>query len=98
MDSHGTPGPPARVRLGLLFGLGAYTLWGFMPLYFKAVASAPVVELLAHRVLWALALLLALCGRQGLLPEVRQALRPGRTLALLLGTTVLIAVNWLVYI
>jgi chloramphenicol-sensitive protein RarD len=84
--------------LGLLFGLGAYSCWGFIPIYFKHVAAASPVELLAHRVVWALLLLLGISARQGLLGELRRALRPGRTLLLLCTTTVLIAVNWLVYI
>jgi chloramphenicol-sensitive protein RarD len=83
---------------GLAFALGAYGCWGFLPIYFKLVAAAPPLELLAHRVLWALGLLVGLGWLQGGLREVREALRPGRTLALLAATTVLIAVNWLAYI
>ncbi|HEX6737164.1 MAG TPA: EamA family transporter RarD [Vicinamibacteria bacterium] len=96
-----TTSPPTSDRArgtGLVFGLGAYAIWGVLPIYFKRVAAAPPVELLAHRVLWALVLLLALSWQQGLLGELREALRPGRTLAFLAATTVLIAVNWLVYI
>jgi chloramphenicol-sensitive protein RarD len=85
-------------RLGLAYGLAAYGSWGVLPLYFKAVAAAPALELLAHRVVWAQLLLLALCVRQGLLPELRAALRPGPTLLRLAASTALIAVNWLLYI
>jgi chloramphenicol-sensitive protein RarD len=84
--------------LGLLFGVSAYAAWGFFPIYFKAVASAEPFELLAHRVVWALVLLLALTRQQGLMGELARALKPGRTLALLVATTLLIAVNWLAYI
>jgi len=84
--------------LAFAYGLGAYGLWGFIPVYFKAAAAAPPLELLAHRVVRALAMLLAVGAWQGRLAELRQALRSRRTLALLLGTTALIAVNWLVYI
>jgi chloramphenicol-sensitive protein RarD len=89
---------PSDRAVGLLLGLGAYTFWGFLAIYFKLLAEAPAVELLAHRVVWALLLLLALTFHQGLSGELAQALRPGPTLALLMATTVLIAVNWLVYI
>jgi len=88
---------PDRAR-GLAYGLGAYGIWGLIPTYFKAVASAPPLELLAHRVVWALGMLLVVGVRQGRLGELRGALRPGRTLVLLMGTTALIAVNWLIYI
>jgi chloramphenicol-sensitive protein RarD len=83
---------------GLLLGLGAYSLWGLFPIYFKAVAAAPPLEMLAHRVVWALILLLAVSWRQGRLGELGSALRSGRTAALLGASTVLIAINWLVYI
>ncbi len=89
---------PAERRLGLAYGLAAYGSWGVLPLYFKAVAAAPPLELLSHRVVWAQLLLLGLCARQGLLPELREALRPGRTLLRLAASTVLIAINWLLYI
>ncbi len=84
--------------LGLAYGVAAYATWGFIPIYFKAVRDVPVLEVLCHRVLWAQLLLLALCWHAGQLGELRQALRVGRTLALLSATTFLIAVNWLVYI
>src|SRR4029078_3503172 len=76
----------------------AYGAWGFFPIYFKAVARAGPLELLSHRVVWALLLLLGLCWQQGLMGELRRGLRPGRTLALLVATTLLIAANWLAYI
>lgn len=88
----------AERRVGLAYGFAAYGSWGVLPLYFKAVAAAPPLELLAHRVVWAQLLLLALCVRQGLLPELRAALRPGPVLARLGASTALIAVNWLLYI
>jgi chloramphenicol-sensitive protein RarD len=85
-------------RTGLGYGVAAYGLWGFLPIYIKAVREAPVLEVLCHRVLWALVFLLLLSWRQGQLGAVRAALRPGRTLAILLTSTALIGLNWLVYI
>ena len=52
--------PHRTRRAGLLFGLGAYLLWGVMPLYFKAVAQVPATEIVAHRILWSLIFLGAL--------------------------------------
>ena len=89
--------PQSDHRRGLAYGLAAYGLWGLIPIYFKAAATPPL-ELLAHRVVWALGMLLVVCLRQLRFGEVRDALRSKRTLALLAGTTVLIAINWLVYI
>jgi chloramphenicol-sensitive protein RarD len=76
----------------------AYTLWGFLPIYFKVVQSVPATEVLAHRVLWAVpfGLPIVLVRRQW--PEVARALRSPRTLGLLALAAMLIALNWLVYI
>jgi chloramphenicol-sensitive protein RarD len=87
----------ARTR-GFVYGLGAYGIWGLIPVYFKAVASTPALELLAHRVVWAFLMLLAVGWRQDGLRELRTTLRDHRARTLLLGTTTLIAVNWLIYI
>jgi chloramphenicol-sensitive protein RarD len=57
-----------------------------------------VLEVLCHRVVWSVALLLVLAWHQDRLQDVRAALRRARTLAVLAASTVLIAVNWLVYI
>ena len=53
----------AERRRGLLFGLGAFGCWGLLPLYLKALAAAPAVEILCHRVLWAQAFLLVVVWR-----------------------------------
>jgi chloramphenicol-sensitive protein RarD len=85
-------------RLGLGYGLAAYGAWGVFPIYLKAVKTVPVVEVLCHRVVWALAVLLVVTALRGELREVTAALRNRRALLVLSGSTVLIAINWLVYI
>jgi chloramphenicol-sensitive protein RarD len=58
-----------------------------------------VLEVLSHRIVWALAVLvLVMCWRRGQIAAFRSLLRPGRTLAVLMGSTTAIAVNWLIYI
>lgn len=95
----GAPDPADhRRRRGFAFGLAAYGSWGIFPVYLKAVARTPVLEVLCHRVAWAMVLLVAIAWRQDGLADVRQALRRPRTVAALCASTVFIAVNWLVYI
>ncbi len=87
-----------RARTGLVAALTAYLSWGLLPFYLKAVDSVPALEILAHRVAWAIpfgALIIALRGQWG---EVRRALTDRRTLLILFATSGLIAVNWFVYI
>ena len=85
-------------RKGLAYGFSAYVVWGFFPIYVKAVAAAPVMEVLAHRVVWAFLFLLALSGFTGQLSSVRAALANRKALLVLAGSTVMIAINWGVYI
>jgi len=85
-------------RGGLLTGLGAYVLWGFLPLYFLVLAPAAPVEVVAHRILWSLgfcALLLVLTRSWR---DLLALLREGRTLGTLAVAAVLIAVNWITYV
>jgi chloramphenicol-sensitive protein RarD len=81
-----------------LFGLAAYTCWGLMPLYFKAVRAVKSGELLAHRIVWCVVLLVILVSAQRGWPDVRRCLRNPRLIRLLLISSVLVAANWLVYI
>ncbi|MCX4468805.1 EamA family transporter RarD [Micromonospora sp. NBC_01655] len=86
------------IRLGYLYGLGAYLLWGFFPLYFKLLEPAGPVEILAHRIVWSVvfvALLLAALRNVGFL---RALARRPRALAGIAAAAALIALNWGTYI
>ncbi|HZU35698.1 MAG TPA: EamA family transporter RarD, partial [Gemmataceae bacterium] len=86
-------------RQGLLYGVAAYACWGLaVPLYFKAVSWVSPLELLAQRVLWSVAVLVGLLVITRRWKELRQAVRSPRTLLLLGAGSVLIGVNWLIYI
>lgn len=87
-----------RTRHGIITALIAYTIWGFLPIYFKAVDAVPSLEVLAHRIAWAVPFgaLIIVARRQW--PEVRRAISHRRTLGLLALAAVFIAINWLVYI
>lgn len=88
----------AHARAGLLLGLGAYLIWGVLPLYFKLLASLQPVEIVAHRVIWSLIFLAALAGLLRRWAGIRAALSQPRTLVMLLLSATLIGGNWLVYI
>ena len=92
----GTP-EHGRAR-GYGYALGAYALWGLMPVYFKAVAGTSALEVLAHRVLWAFVMLLGVGLRLDRLAELRRAVGDRGALARLSLSTLLIAANWLIYI
>lgn len=83
---------------GVLFALAAFGLWGINPVYFKAVDHIPELDVLAHRVIWTVALLAALVTFTGGWSSVGRALRDRQTLAMLGLSTALISVNWFIYI
>jgi chloramphenicol-sensitive protein RarD len=85
-------------RLGFGYGLAAYALWGVLPLYFKAIAAVPAVDIVAHRVLWSLPFLAALVALGNGGDKLRQAVREPKTLGVLALTALLIGGNWLLYV
>ncbi|MFH1749050.1 MAG: EamA family transporter RarD [Planctomycetota bacterium] len=88
----------SRARLGVIYGVTAYGLWGVFPVYFKAIESVPTLEVLAHRIIWSVVFLLLLIMLRGGMREVRQAVKSRRTLLTLCATTCLIACNWGLFI
>jgi len=85
-------------RKGVAFGIAAYGMWGLIPIYFKALAGVPALEVLAHRIVWSVVLLVPLVLVRGQWPELRRVINNQKTLATLMLTTVLIAVNWYLFI
>ncbi|GAA2618299.1 EamA family transporter RarD [Paractinoplanes durhamensis] len=85
-------------RRGYLYGLLAYVMWGFFPIYFKTLRPASPLEILAHRVIWSVvfvALLLAAMRNWRFLGRV---LRSRRLFGGIAIAAVLIAINWGTYI
>src|SRR4051794_15953520 len=88
-----------RARAGLLLALGAYLWWGFIALYFKLIAQVPPIQILAHRVVWSLLLLLILTTfRHGAWVQLWRAVSNRRTLLFLLASTCTLSLNWFVFI
>jgi chloramphenicol-sensitive protein RarD len=87
-----------ETRRGLTYGVVAYLLWGLFPIYLKALGHVPPGDVLAHRILWSLALLAGVILLAGRGSAVRAALRNRGVMLTLLATSLLIAVNWLIYI
>jgi chloramphenicol-sensitive protein RarD len=93
-DSH----PERKTLTGALYALACFSLWGLNPIYFKTVAAVPVLEVLAHRVIWSvpfLAILVALARRW---PRVADVLRNPRARSILMLTALILATNWSLYI
>ena len=85
-------------RNGVIFAFLAYTMWGLFPLYFKLLKAVSPIEILSHRVIWSLAVMVVilLVKRHGawLWALRKQPRVVGRYAA----STSLLAANWLTYI
>lgn len=85
-------------RRGVLYGLGAYTLWGIFPLYFRLLELSGAFEVVVHRVLWSLLVCAAVVVAVRGLRDLRGAVRSARTVGLLTLAAALLATNWGVYV
>ena len=87
-----------ETRLGLLYATGAFLLWGIVPVYWKMLQQVPALEILAHRIVWGLALVAVWMTIRGRWPDLRAVFRRPRTVVALLASTVFIALNWGLFI
>jgi chloramphenicol-sensitive protein RarD len=96
MNDSRRPGAP-HPHSGFFYGLGAYGLWGILPIYFKLIPSVSAFAIVSHRVLWSVpflaVLILAIRGWSRFAPIFRDR----RTLLILLLSSVMIGVNWVLY-
>lgn len=86
------------MKNGILSAIGAYTLWGLLPLYWKSIQAVPALEVLCHRTVWSLlfiVLLLTWKKRWQWLQRVRES---PITIITFLETALLLGVNWFIYI
>lgn len=94
------PAAPAKgpAASGLAPALGAYVIWGFLPLYLVLVKTVPPIEFVGWRIIWTLPLCLIIVAVRRQFGELAAALAAPRTMLALLASSVLIGINWFVYI
>lgn len=90
----------SSTRTGFLLGTFAYFWWGMVPLYFNSLKdhAVPAVEILAHRIVWSLPIMLAITAVAGSWKPLADVFRSRKLLLLMLLSSVLLAINWLLYI
>lgn len=91
-------GVAAATHEGVLAALGAYVLWGLVPIFFKQLAAVPALEIIAHRVLWSLLFVALLLGARRQLGAAWQAARNPRTLARAAVAAALVMTNWFTFV
>jgi chloramphenicol-sensitive protein RarD len=85
------------MKKGILYGIGAYALWGFFPIYWKLLHQVPALQLLGHRIGWSFLLLMAVIFATRQWTDFRSNLNK-RTLLIYAVAAVLIGINWLTYV
>lgn len=88
----------AQHRLGLIFGIAAYGLWGLFPLYWSRLEPATPLEILCDRFVWSLVFLVILMTLTRTWSRLRPVLASKRSMLLLAVASVLIGINWGLYI
>ncbi|MDT0575333.1 EamA family transporter RarD [Croceicoccus sp. F390] len=94
----GDPAATPQPRNGLPLALAAYTIWGVFPLYLVLLNAVNPFALVGWRIIWTLPLCAAMVAVAGQWPAVKAALRNRRVLLWMGASSVLISVNWLVYV
>ncbi len=83
---------------GVAYALGAYTLWGLFPLYFKLLQQVPALQILAHRMVWSLLLVFLILLVLKRWAWMRLLREQPLVLARFAGSALLLACNWGTYI
>ncbi|GAA0856402.1 EamA family transporter RarD [Aliiglaciecola litoralis] len=86
------------IKAGILLAIAAYGMWGFAPIYFKFLMQIPAPEILVHRIVWSVLVLVFLVIVSGQGHKVKTALANNRVLQILLLSGLLLASNWLLFI
>lgn len=85
-------------RTGVIHAASAYIIWGIIPIYWKQITEADAAEIVAHRIVWTLAFTLLLLHFRGRIGQLLAALRDLRSMLALTLSSVLIALNWGIFI
>jgi len=83
---------------GLIYGILAYSLWGVLPLYWRALHTVPATEILVNRIIWSFVFLAIILSLRRQWRWVHDLVNDRRRIGLLAASAALLASNWFVYI
>ena len=83
---------------GIAYGVGAYAIWGLLPIYWRWLERASSFEILGHRAIWSLVVCLLFLAFQKQLKSTFKLVKDLRTFSLLALTSLLLSANWGIYI
>ncbi|OQS04304.1 transporter DMT superfamily protein [Thraustotheca clavata] len=82
------------MKTGIIHGVVAFTLWGFMPIYWKQLDGVSAVQLTLHRIVWAHIILLMILFATGRWSDFREQARGKKTLLTYALASLFVAANW----
>jgi len=85
-------------RLGVAYGVGAYVIWGSLPIYWRWLDRASAYEIMANRGIWSLVVCLIFLAFQKQLRSTFKLIKNVRTFFILLTSSFLLTLNWAIYI
>ena len=88
----------SKYKIGLLYGVSAYVLWGTFPLYWPLLEPASPLEIVSHRAAWTSVFCILVLSYQKQLRQMFKLMATKRVFLRLTAASALISVNWLVYI
>lgn len=83
---------------GILYGVAAYGTWGIVAIYFKILRGVAPLEILAHRIVWSVVMLVVIITALRRWPSLMRIVKDARSAGLLVLSTLLVASNWYVFI
>lgn len=85
-------------RAGIWYGIAAYSVWGFLPLYWKLMVAVPAIEILAHRILWSFVVMAIVVVISGGWKRLVNTLTDKKKLFLMFFCGFTVSANWFTYI
>lgn len=83
---------------GVLYGIGAYVLWGFFPIYWKFLHGVPALQVIGHRIGWSFVVLVIYILVTKQWQDFRSVAFNIKTISIYTIAGILLSINWLVYV
>lgn len=98
MENQSSSNSEYNKKIGIIYGVMAFTAWGLLPIYWKLLNRVPALEILAHRIVWSFVFVTALLLIKGDFNTLKVILASKRKLLLVLAGAILVSINWYTYI
>ncbi len=86
------------MRKGIFYAASCYLLWGLFPIYFRALRDIPPLEILMHRMVWALLFLVIVLSLRQQWAWIKSVAQQPRVIARFAASALLLSTNWFIYI